>query len=48
MVQHTASQIQQAGADGKIFIVNAQLRLINLIGQVDISTTIAQVLAVTW
>ena len=45
---HTATQIQQAGTDGKAAIVAAQTRLAGLLAQVTAATTEDQVLAVTW
>jgi hypothetical protein len=48
MIDHTAAQIQQAGSDGKSFIVGLQRRLAVLTAEVIAATTIAEVQAITW
>lgn len=45
---HTAAQIQQAGSDGKAWVVACQLKLAGLNAQVAAATTAAAVEAVTW
>ena len=47
-VSHTASQIQQAGSDGKTFIQSQQAKLEGLKQQVAAATTVAAVQAITW
>lgn len=47
-VNHTASQIQQVGQDGKTAILAALSKNQTLAGQVMAATTIAQVQAITW
>lgn len=48
MVEHTASQIQQAGADGKAWVASCQQKLASLTAQVQAATTAAAVLAISW
>lgn len=48
MAEHTAEQIQQAGSDGKAFIVVAQQKLVGLVPQVLAATTVAAVQAISW
>ena len=45
---HTAAQIQQAGADGKAWVVTCQTKLATLTAEVAAATTIAAVEAITW
>ena len=48
MVAHTATQIQQAGQDGKAAILAAQVKNSNLAAQVMAATTVAAVNAINW
>ena len=48
MAQHTATQIQQAGADGKAWVVTCQEKLVTLTAQVIAATTVAAVQAIVW
>jgi hypothetical protein len=45
---HTASEIQHAGIDGKLHVVACQITLASLAAQVDAATTEADIAAVTW
>jgi len=45
---HTAAQIQQAGLDGKTWILTNQTNLANLNSQVMAATTVAAVQAIVW
>jgi hypothetical protein len=48
LAAHTVAQIQQAGSDGKAFIVAAQTKLKGLVAQVSAATSISTVQAITW
>jgi len=48
MAQHTTTQIQQAGSDGKAFIVAAQEHLAVLTAQVNAAADAAAVAAIDW
>lgn len=48
MRDHTAAQIQQAGADGKAWVVECQQKLTGLVAQVQAAPTAAAVGGITW
>lgn len=45
---HNASQIQQAGRDGKLHVVTCQTTLATLSAQIDAAKTVAAVNAINW
>jgi hypothetical protein len=45
---HTASQIIQAGTDGKAFIVNARNKLATLLAEIQSAETVVAVTNITW
>jgi hypothetical protein len=48
MREHTAAQIQRAGADGKRVVIAAQQKLARLLGQMSAATARADVEAIAW
>jgi hypothetical protein len=45
---HNAAQIQQAGSDGKAWVLSCQSKLQTLLAQVSAATTVAAVQAINW
>lgn len=46
--EHTAAQIEQAGADGKSFILAVRIKFATLSAEVNAATTVAAASAVVW
>src|ERR1035437_6239043 len=47
-VPHTATQIQQVGSDGKLFVMTAQQKLVTLSAEVMAATSDGAVAAIAW